>query len=65
MRYAAYAPVEGTDGWSVASFMSIKIAKQLGANIAAPIDVCAKTIKHQFECTHSGYGLPFIRTFNR
>ena len=70
LRYAAYAPVEGTDGWSVAvtvsqgdyvgsfllsivgiivvmavaSFMSIKIAKQLGANIAAPIDVCAKRI---------------------
>lgn len=70
-RYAAYAPVEGTDGWSVAvtvaqsdyvasflasivgiivvmgiaTFMSIKIAKQLGANIAAPIDACAERIK--------------------
>lgn len=70
-RYAAYAPVEGTDGWSVivsvsqmdyvgsffasivgiiivmiiASFMSIKIAKQLGANIATPIDACTERIK--------------------
>ena len=70
-RYAAYAPVAGTDGWSVAvtvsqmdyvgsfllsivgiivvmiiaSVMSIKIAKQLGANIAAPIDACAERIQ--------------------
>lgn len=70
-RYIAYAPVEGTDGWSVAVsvsqtdyvggfmfsiagiivvmavaiFMSIKIAKQLGKNIAAPIDACADRIK--------------------
>ena len=70
-RYAAYAPVAGTDGWSVAVtvaqsdyvgsfllsivgivvvmavaiFMSIKIAKQLGANIAAPINACADRIK--------------------
>lgn len=70
-RYAAYAPVAGTDGWSVAVtvaqsdyvasflvsiagivvvmgiaiFMSIKIAKQLGANIAAPINACTERIK--------------------
>ncbi len=70
-RYAAYAPVEGTDGWSVivtvsqmdyvgafffsiigiflvmivASLMSVKIAKQLGSNIAAPIDACTQRIK--------------------
>ena len=70
-RYAAYAPVEGTDGWSiavtvsqgdyvgsfllsivgiivvmaVATFMSIKIAKQLGTNIAAPINACTERIK--------------------
>lgn len=70
-RYAAYAPVEGTDGWSiavtvsqgdyvgsfllsivgiivvmaVATVMSIKIAKQLGMNIAAPIDACTERIK--------------------
>lgn len=70
-RYAAYAPVEGTDGWSVAvtiaqsdyvgsfllsivgiivvmaiaTVMSIKIAKQLGANIAAPINACAERIQ--------------------
>ena len=70
-HYAAYAPVEGTDGWSVivtvsqmdyvgafffsiigiflvmivASLMSVKIAKQLGANIAAPIDACTERIK--------------------
>ena len=70
-RYAAYAPVAGTDGWSiavtvaqsdyvgsfllsivgivvvmaVAIFMSIKIAKQMGANIAAPINACADRIK--------------------
>lgn len=70
-RYVAYAPVEGTDGWSIAVsvdqrdyvggfmlsiagifvvmaiaiFMSITIAKQLGKNIAAPIDVCADRIR--------------------
>lgn len=70
-RYAAYAPVEGTDGWSIAvtvsqgdyvgsfllsivgiivvmaiaTVMSIKIAKQLGMNIAAPIDACTERIK--------------------
>ena len=70
-RYAAYAPIEGTDGWSVAVtvsqsdyvgtfllsivgivvvnavaiYMSIKIAKKLGANIAAPINACADRIK--------------------
>lgn len=70
-RYAAYAPVEGTDGWSIAvtvsqgdyvgsfllsivgiivvmaiaTVMSIKIAKQLGMNIAAPINACTDRIK--------------------
>ena len=70
-RYAAYAPVEGTDGWSVAVtvsqsdyvgtfllsivgivvvmavaiYMSIKIARRLGRNIAQPIDVCAERIR--------------------
>lgn len=70
-RYISYAPIEGTDGWSVAvtvsqgdyasSFLismagviavmvgailvSIKIAKQLGTNIAAPIDACTERIK--------------------
>ena len=70
-RYAAYAPVAGTDGWSVAvtvsqtdyvasfllsivgivvvmvvaGFMSIKIAANLGASIAAPIDACTRRIK--------------------
>ena len=70
-RYISYAPIEGTDGWSVAvtvsqgdyasSFLvsvagviavmvgailvSIKIAKQLGSNIAAPIDACTERIK--------------------
>ena len=70
-RYAAYAPVAGTDGWSVAvtvsqtdyvasfllsivgiivvmvaaGFMSIKIASNLGASIAAPIDACTRRIK--------------------
>ncbi|MBQ6843220.1 MAG: hypothetical protein IJO60_01125 [Agathobacter sp.] len=70
-RYIAYAPIEGTDGWSVAVtvsqgdystsflqsaagivlimifaiFMSIKIADQLGKNIAAPIQTCSKRIK--------------------
>ena len=74
-RYAAYAPVEGTDGWSVAvtvsqsdyvgtfllsivgiiavmalaTFMSIKTAKDLGANIAAPIDACTRSIKRLTE----------------
>ena len=71
MRYVAYAPVEGTDGWSIAVsvsmfdnilgfilcflgiivvvviaiFMSNKLAKQLGKDIAAPIDACASRIK--------------------
>ena len=70
-RYIAYAPIAGTDGWSiavtisqadnagaflismigivvvmaVAIAMSIKIAGDLGKNIAAPIDACAKRIK--------------------
>lgn len=70
-RYIAYAPIEGTDGWSVAvtvsqgdysaSFvqsalgivivmifailLSIKIAGQLGQNIAAPIQTCSERIK--------------------
>ena len=69
-RYIAYAPVEGTDGWSVAVsvsqgdyaasflvsmigviivligaiFISIKLATQLGAKIAKPIETCAQRI---------------------
>ncbi len=70
-RYIAYAPIMGSDGWSVAVsvsqgdysasflqsaagivlvmvaaiFMSIKIAGQLGKNIAAPIQTCTERIK--------------------
>ncbi len=70
-RYIAYAPIPGTNGWSVAVtvsqgdysasflqsaagivlvmavaiFLSIKIASQLGKNIAAPIQTCSERIK--------------------
>lgn len=70
-RYIAYAPIEGTDGWSVAVsvsqgdyiesfiqsiagilvvmavaiFMCIRVAGQLGKNIATPIQTCTERIK--------------------
>ena len=70
-RYIAYAPIPGTEGWSVAVtvsqgdystsflqsaagiilvmivaiFLSIRIASQLGKNIAAPIKTCSERIK--------------------